>query len=148
MTTTHARPTPASEPTGHLFPVAEPTSTPATSNARRISSAGPAVGLVELPDPAEMTLTSPNEVDAHLVAIETARQKQLDALPAFNRDTVTAAYRATVEQILADVRAARDRLAAGTYGICTRCTREIPEQRLERRPWVSMCTPCARHESS
>ena len=134
--------------TGLRFPVAGPATKPAAPAARRFPAAGPAIGLIEIPDSAEVTLTAPSEIDAHLAEIETARQKQLDALPAFNRDTVTAAYRATVEGILADVRAARRRLAVGTYGICTRCHGEIPAPRLERRPWVAMCTPCGRHEDS
>jgi RNA polymerase-binding transcription factor DksA len=90
-----------------------------------------------------VTLTASSAVDARLSRIETARQKQLDALPSFDRDVVTAAYRAIVQDILADVRAARGRVAAGRYGICTNCDGEIPAQRLERRPWVSTCTPCA-----
>lgn len=145
MTTTHTtRPTTSSsDPASHRFPVAGPASPAAAPNAQRLAAAGPAVGLVELPDPVGVTLTSSHEVDAHLAEIETARQKQLDALPSFNRDTVTAAYRATVESILADVRAARARVAAGRYGLCTRCDGEIPAPRLERRPWVSRCTPCA-----
>jgi RNA polymerase-binding transcription factor DksA len=144
MTTTPARSTVTPDPTDHRFPVAGPTANPATPSARRFPAAGPAVNLVEIPDSAEVALTSPSEIDTHLAEIETARRKQLDALPEFNRDTVTAAYRATVERILADVRAARALLAAGRYGICSRCHSEIPAQRLERRPWVAMCTPCAR----
>lgn len=125
------------------------TTTPTRPTGTRNPSptAGPTAGLVEIPDSREATLTSPSEIDAHLADIESARQKQLDALPEFNRDTVTAAYRATVEDILVDVRAARRRVAAGTYGICTRCNRDIPAPRLERRPWVARCTPCASRNS-
>ena len=148
MTTTPTRSTAAPDLPGHRFPVAGPTSSPAAPSTRRFPAAGPAVGLIEIPDSAEVTLTSPSEIDAHLADIETARRKQLDALPEFDRDTVTAAYRATVERILADVRAARARLAAGAYGVCTRCHDEIPVQRLERRPWVAMCTPCASHDDA
>lgn len=148
MTTTPAHPASAADSPRHQFPAAGPTSTPSPrwdiSSARRFPAAGAAVRFVEIPDSAEVTLTSPDEVDAHLAEIELARQKQLDALPSFNRDTVTAAYRAAVETILTDVRAARSRLAAGTYGICAGCGRQIPTQRLERRPWVAKCTPCAK----
>ena len=141
MTTTAAHPTAAD-------PTSRPTTRPNASSARRFPAAGPAPGLVELPNSAAVTLTSPNEVDAHLAETEMARQKQLDALPSCNRDTVTAAYRATLEGILADVRAARCRLAAGTYGICTGCGHEIPIERLERRPWAAQCTSCARRENA
>ena len=115
------------------------------SGAARITRplAGPAANLIGLPDAGTVTASAPTEVDAHLRDVELARQRQLDALPPFDRDMVTAAYRATVEQILEQVRAARRRVAEGLYGICTRCAAEIPVQRLELRPWVAMCAPCA-----
>ena len=92
-----------------------------------------------------VTLTVPGEVDAYLSQIETARQRQLDAMPSGNLDTVAAAYRATVERILHEVRTARQRVVAGLYGICTRCECEIPFQRLELRPWAAMCARCGSH---
>jgi hypothetical protein len=52
-----------------------------------------------------VTLTVPAEVDTHLPRIATARARPLDAVPSVNLDTVTAAYRATVEGILGEVRA-------------------------------------------
>ncbi len=41
--------------------------------------------------------------------------------------------------ILADVRHARERVAEGTHGTCEVCGREVPEARLEARPWSSRC---------
>jgi hypothetical protein len=103
---------------------------------------------VELPDPDDLSLTSPPAVDAYLEALEAAREQQLTKLPPFDLDPATAAYRDAIERILRDVRGARVRVASGVYGVCTRCRGEIPSQRLQRRPWVPMCTPCAQHAGS
>ncbi len=58
----------------------------------------------------------------------------------------------TLEENLRDslriVHAARDRLAAGTYGECERCGAEISLERLEAIPTTSMCMPCKVAEES
>ena len=61
---------------------------------------------------------------------------------AFERSQVDALVRQT-EQHLAEVDAALARLADGTYGLCERCGRPIPEGRLEARPVARTCVPCA-----
>ena len=66
-------------------------------------------------------------------------------MPSSNLDTVAAAYRATVERILHEVRTARQRVVAGLYGTCTRCDDEISLQRLQLRPWAGTCVRCATH---
>lgn len=48
------------------------------------------------------------------------------------------------EQILGEIDAALKRVDDGTYGTCTNCGREIAEERLEARPWASLCIDCAR----
>ncbi|MDQ1596370.1 MAG: DnaK suppressor protein [Arthrobacter pascens] len=40
---------------------------------------------------------------------------------------------------LAQVEAALDRIAAGTYGLCAICGEQIAEGRLEARPWTPFC---------
>ncbi|WP_426002517.1 TraR/DksA family transcriptional regulator [Paenarthrobacter sp. NyZ202] len=40
---------------------------------------------------------------------------------------------------LAQIQAALDRIVAGTYGVCAVCGAEIPEGRLEARPWTPYC---------
>lgn len=47
------------------------------------------------------------------------------------------------EQRRALLRAALDRLDAGTYGLCGRCRRPIGEVRLEAMPEVVLCVRCA-----
>jgi DnaK suppressor protein len=52
----------------------------------------------------------------------------------------------TAEQLDAmrtDVVRALKKLDEGTYGICDRCGRLIPEERLEARPWSVLCVNCA-----
>jgi DnaK suppressor protein len=44
-----------------------------------------------------------------------------------------------IEKSLMELNAARDRLAAGTYGRCEACGREIPSARLEVRPEARLC---------
>jgi DnaK suppressor protein len=45
--------------------------------------------------------------------------------------------------MLEDVERALAKLDEGTYGICDRCGRLIPEARLEARPWSVLCVDCA-----
>jgi DnaK suppressor protein len=47
------------------------------------------------------------------------------------------------EQTLAELAAARDRLAAGTYGRCERCGEPIADARLRARPEARLCIRCA-----
>jgi RNA polymerase-binding transcription factor DksA len=54
-----------------------------------------------------------------------------------------AALLADARQRVADLDAALDRLAAGTYGRCERCGQPIPPDRLAARPTTTTCVPCA-----
>jgi len=36
------------------------------------------------------------------------------------------------------------RIDGGTFGTCTNCGKQIGEERLEARPWSSLCIDCAR----
>lgn len=44
---------------------------------------------------------------------------------------------------LAEIAAARQRLAAGTYGVCEKCGTDIAPARLEARPVARTCIACA-----
>ena len=61
---------------------------------------------------------------------------------AFERSQVETLVR-QLEQHLADIEAAERRLDDGGYGICERCARPIPEDRLEARPTARTCVGCA-----
>jgi RNA polymerase-binding transcription factor DksA len=50
-------------------------------------------------------------------------------------------------QDMRDIEAARGRIAAGTYGVCTECGREIGADRLRAYPTAKRCIGCQRgHE--
>ena len=44
---------------------------------------------------------------------------------------------------LAEIDAALARIAAGTYGLCERCGRTIPDERLQARPVARTCIGCS-----
>jgi RNA polymerase-binding protein DksA len=48
------------------------------------------------------------------------------------------------EQVQAQIDAALKRIDDGTYGTCTNCGKPIAEERLEARPWASLCIDCQR----
>lgn len=50
--------------------------------------------------------------------------------------------------LLARVRAALARIDAGTYGVCERCSVEIPAERMEAVPTASLCITCKEAEES
>lgn len=49
----------------------------------------------------------------------------------------------TARSALTEIDAALARLAAGTYGMCGGCGKQIPPARLRVRPRTSVCVPCA-----
>lgn len=50
---------------------------------------------------------------------------------------------ARTERSLAELEAARQRLADGSYGRCERCGGPIPAARLAARPEARRCVPCS-----
>ena len=51
---------------------------------------------------------------------------------------------ANAGQVLSEIDAALKRIEDGTYGICTKCSKEIVPERLEVYPWASLCIEDAR----
>jgi DnaK suppressor protein len=49
-------------------------------------------------------------------------------------------------EVLAAIEAALARIEDGSYGTCARCGKEIPEERLEARPWSLLCIDDQRKE--
>lgn len=70
---------------------------------------------------------APDEVEA----IHLAQERDL-AISEVDRET----------QQLRAVKAALDRIADGTLGICLCCERQINEKRLAAVPWAAYCTGC------
>jgi DnaK suppressor protein len=62
---------------------------------------------------------------------------------AFERQQVVALLE-QARRRLADVEAALERRAAGSYGICETCGRPIAPERLAARPAARTCITCAR----
>lgn len=50
------------------------------------------------------------------------------------------------EHVLAEIDAALERLDAGTFGVCARCGKPIDAERLEARPWATLCLEDKRRE--
>jgi RNA polymerase-binding protein DksA len=48
--------------------------------------------------------------------------------------------------LLAEIDAALRRIEDGTYGTCTNCGKQIPEERLEALPWATLCIDCQRDQ--
>jgi YteA family regulatory protein len=48
------------------------------------------------------------------------------------------------QHVLAEIEAALKRIEEGTYGICSNCGNQIPEERLEALPWATLCIDCQR----
>jgi len=61
---------------------------------------------------------------------------------AYERAQLTAVLEATRRR-RADLDDALSRLDAGGYGVCERCGREIPAERLAARPAARTCVACA-----
>ena len=61
---------------------------------------------------------------------------------AYERSQLDALVRQAQDEV-AEVEAAIERLDAGTYGVCERCSRRIAAGRLEARPLARTCVSCA-----
>ena len=72
-----------------------------------------------------------------------ARAEVMAAIAEDGLDAVLMARGESLERTLEDIRAARARLDAGTYGRCAGCGGAIPAERLELRPFAATCVPCA-----
>jgi RNA polymerase-binding transcription factor DksA len=48
-----------------------------------------------------------------------------------------------LKETLVEIDEALNRIAEGTYGLCLKCGKEIPLERLEAVPKTKYCTPCA-----
>ena len=57
-------------------------------------------------------------------------------------DPVAQRRSADLLRTIGEIDAALARIDAGTYGRCTSCQTEIPEERLELRPFAGTCVAC------
>src|SRR6188768_2811311 len=84
----------------------------------------------------------------HRAVVDASRDSNADdehdpegATIAFERAQVDALAR-DAERHVEEVDAALARLDDGTYGVCERCGRPIPQERLEARPSARKCVSC------
>ncbi|GLY93134.1 TraR/DksA C4-type zinc finger protein [Actinoplanes sp. NBRC 103695] len=61
---------------------------------------------------------------------------------AYERAQLTAVLAAARRRVT-DLDDALSRIAAGAYGVCERCGKAIPGERLEARPFARTCMGCA-----
>ncbi|MEU0008068.1 TraR/DksA C4-type zinc finger protein [Streptomyces sp. NPDC006314] len=90
---------------------------------------------------------SASEALQHLEHERGARLAQLQAVAeasggAPQAEGLQVMQRGAIEQALKEIDAAFARLQQGTYGICQRCGRSIPVERLEILPYARCCVPC------
>jgi RNA polymerase-binding transcription factor DksA len=57
-------------------------------------------------------------------------------------DPVAQRRSADLQETITQIDAALARIDAGTYGACVTCGAEIPEERLELRPFAGRCVTC------
>jgi RNA polymerase-binding transcription factor DksA len=89
-----------------------------------------------------------NDLQARLVAIETELEQHHD--PDWEElavqregDEVLEASGLSGLQEMRMIRAALERMAQGTYGICTACGDQIGQARLDAVPFTPLCPTCA-----
>ena len=70
------------------------------------------------------------------------REEALEECAQSVPDDVALARSASLQQTIEQIDAALARIDAGTYGRCAHCGREIPEERLELRPFTDTCVAC------
>ena len=58
-------------------------------------------------------------------------------------DPVAQRRAADLQDTIGEIDKALSRIQAGTYGRCTGCQAEIPEERLELRPFAGTCVSCS-----
>jgi DnaK suppressor protein len=66
-----------------------------------------------------------------------------DATSTYDRE-IDSTLEDNEERMLDAIDAALKRIDDGTYGICTNRGEQIPVERLEARPWATLCIDCQR----
>lgn len=96
----------------------------------------------------EMIMRRREIVDAGPRGAE-AEGDQADLAQARERQTVSNGLVERCRVELAEIRAARERISAGTYGLCAECGEPIGAGRLRAQPTALRCIDCqSRHEQS
>jgi DnaK suppressor protein len=94
---------------------------------------------VQLADLSTKNLKNPNDYNASFPDFGDAEDENAAEVTTFSNNLT---LERTLESTLRDVNKALDSIAAGKYGICKYCNREIDEKRLRARPTSSSCIDC------
>jgi RNA polymerase-binding transcription factor DksA len=86
----------------------------------------------------------------HWRRLQEARHFRVEQLAELGRQSgatprhegVQRALRVAAQTALAEIDAALERIAEGSYGRCVRCARPMPADRLEVLPMAALCMPC------
>jgi DnaK suppressor protein len=81
-------------------------------------------------------------LDEHRADCVRQREEALAECAQSVPDPVAQRRSADLQVTIDEIDAALGRIAAGTYGRCTGCQTEIPEERLELRPFAGTCVSC------
>jgi DnaK suppressor protein len=81
-------------------------------------------------------------LDEHRADCVRQREEALAECAQSVPDPVAQRRSADLQVIIDEIDAAVARIAVGTYGRCTGCQTEIPEERLELRPFAGTCVSC------
>jgi DnaK suppressor protein len=66
---------------------------------------------------------------------------ETDGIPASGHESEQALIR-MLDNRLADVDRALERIDDGSYGVCAACSNEIPPRRLDALPFATLCVSC------
>ncbi|HEY4624705.1 MAG TPA: TraR/DksA C4-type zinc finger protein [Blastococcus sp.] len=81
-------------------------------------------------------------LDEHRADCVRQREEALAECAQSVPDPVAQRRSADLQVTIDEIDAALARIAVGTYGRCTGCQTEIPEERLELRPFAGTCVSC------
>jgi RNA polymerase-binding protein DksA len=90
----------------------------------------------------EFTKQNPRNREDYITTFENIGDKEDENAEEVATYSTNLTLERTLESSLRDVDRALERLAAGNYGICKYCSKEISEKRLEARPSSSSCIEC------
>ena len=81
-------------------------------------------------------------LDEHRADCVRQREEALAECAQSVPDPVAQRRSADLQVTIGQIDAALARIEAGTYGRCTGCQAEIPQERLELRPFAGTCVTC------
>jgi DnaK suppressor protein len=89
------------------------------------------------PDPEEARRRLEQERRNRLSQLEALREDEESA-----SDEIVDIQQTSIRRVLTEIDAALERVEAGAYGLCLRCERPIPAERLEILPYAGRCVGC------